>query len=153
MNKLNTLLLSTLFIALLGTANIASANEPVSAKDKGRQTIILTEKERSVVLTEMRGFLESVQTIIVALGKNDWESLSKAARKSGKAEQAAMPASLRTKLPKAFKILGGGTHKAFDQLALDVKDMEDRQQALEQLGSLMNNCVACHAAFKFEVEK
>ena len=153
MNKFNTFLVSTLFISLLGTANIASANDDVSAKNKSRQAIVLTEKERSIVLAEMRGFLESVQTIIVALGKNDWESASKAARKSGKAEQAGMPASLGKKLPKEFKMLGGKTHKAFDQLALDVKDMEDRQQALEQLGSLMKNCVSCHAIFKFDTEK
>ncbi len=153
MSNFNTFLVSTLFISLLSTTNIARANDDVSAKNNSRQAITLTEKERSIVLTEMRGFLESVQTIIVALGKNDWEGASKAARKSGKAEQAALPTSLAKKLPKEFKIFGGKTHKVFDQLALDVKDMEDRQQALEQLGSLMKNCVSCHAIFKFESKK
>ncbi|MCK5810370.1 MAG: cytochrome c [Cocleimonas sp.] len=153
MNKINTLVISTLFISFLGMTSIASANDPVTTKEKGREAIILTEKERHAVLTEMRGFLESVQTIVVGLSKNDWESTSKAARKSGMVEQTGMPKSLGKKLPKAFKILGQKTHKAFDQLALDIKDMEDKQQALEQLGSLMKNCVSCHALFKFETEK
>lgn len=154
MNKFTTLLASTLLLSSLATITTANADEKAAAvAEKSRQTIILTEKERSLVLLEMRGFLESVQTIVSALAKEDWERVTKAATKSGRSEQAAMPPTLGKKLPPAFKVLGGKTHKAFDALALDSKDMEDKQQTLEQLGSLMKNCVACHAIFKFETEK
>jgi cytochrome c556 len=64
-----------------------------------------------------------------------------------------MPPALGKKLPKAFKILGRKTHLAFDMLALNSKDMEDKQQILEQLGTLMKNCTSCHALFKFETKK
>ena len=157
MSKINILLSNTLLVSSLILTTSSYANEkPVSidnATEKNRQAIILTEKERTLVLQEMRSFLESVQTIISSLASDDWESITKAARKSGRAEQEAVPATLGKKLPKAFKKLGGSTHKAFDALALDSKDMEDKQQTLNQLGSLMKNCVACHAIYKFETEK
>jgi mono/diheme cytochrome c family protein len=154
MNKFNALLVTTLLLSSSGIATIAHANESVAvAAEKSRQAIILTEKERSLVLLEMRGFLESVQSITSALAKDDWAGIAKAAKKSGRAEQGAMPPSLGKKLPKEFKILGMKTHQAFDALALDSKEMEDKQQTLEQLGSLMKNCVSCHAIFKFEIEK
>jgi hypothetical protein len=152
MNKFNTLLTTTLFLSSLGAVNIATATEQTASPKESRQVIILTEKERSLVLLEMRGFLESVQTIVGSLAKEDWASITKAARKSGKAEQAALPPTLGKKLPKAFKMLGGKTHKAFDALALDSKDMEDKQQTLAQLSTLMKNCTSCHALFKFETK-
>jgi hypothetical protein len=153
MHKLNVFLVSTVFISLLSVSNVISADDHASVKNDSRQAIVLTEKERSLVLMEMRAFLESVQAIIVALSKDDWEKVGQAAKKSGMGEQKGMPASLRQKLPKEFKIMGMKTHKAFDQLALDSKDIGDKQQTLEQLGSLMNNCVSCHAIFKFTAEK
>lgn len=153
MNKFNILLITTLLLSS-SVATIAQANEPTAvAAEKSRLAIMLTEKERSLVLLEMRGFLESVQTITSALAKDDWSGVVKAAKKAGRVEQGAMPPSLGKKLPKEFKILGMKTHQAFDALALDSKDMEDKDQTLEQLGSLMKNCVSCHAIFKFEIEK
>lgn len=151
MNKFYTLLISTLFFSSLASTNLSLASDKPAEEDN-RQTITLTKQERSLVLEEMRGFLESVQTIIGSLATDDWESVAKAARKSGKAEQTAMPPTLGKKLPKEFKILGGETHKAFDMLALDSEDMEDKQQTLNQLSTLMKNCISCHATFKFETK-
>ena len=150
MNKFNTLLATTLLISSLTIANTANANDPVAKTGDSRQVIALSEKERDLVLIEMRSFLESVQTIVVALSKDDLSTVAKAAKKVGLIEQEAIPAALKKKLPKEFKILGMKTHKAFDQMALDAKDIEDKQQALEQLGALMKNCVSCHAIFKFK---
>ena len=41
------------------------------------------------------------------------------------------------KLPLEFKKLGMGTHKAFDQLALDAADLGDKGHTMQQLGELM----------------
>lgn len=153
MSKFKPFLITALFISLSVIINVTHAKDQTVASEENRQVIILTEKERDIILAEMRSFLEAVQTIVVALGKDDLAVIAKTAKKVGLAEQEGMPASLRKKLPKAFKMLGMKTHKAFDQLALDAKDMEDKQQALEQLGSLMKNCVSCHAIFKFDTEK
>jgi hypothetical protein len=45
--------------------------------------------------------------------------VAESARKSGRAEQSGMPATLPEKLPKSFRQLGSDTHRKFDELALD----------------------------------
>ena len=146
-------LIATLFVSSLFIINGVNADDSANAKPDTRQSIVMTEAERNLVLIEMRGFLESVQVILQALGKDDLATVAKAATKVGMIEQKPMPAELKKKLPKEFKILGMKTHKAFDQLALDAKEMEDKQQTLEQLGGLMKNCVSCHAMFKLDTKK
>lgn len=153
MKKITPFLIASFFVSSLFMTNIANADGHATAKPDTRQSIVMTEAERNLVLIEMRGFLQSVQVIIQALGKDDSATVSKAATKVGMIEQKPMPAELKKKLPKEFKMLGMKTHKAFDQLALDAKEMEDKQQTLEQLGRLMKNCVSCHAMFKLDTEK
>ena len=120
----------------------------VAPSNDGRQAILLEEPERDIVLGEMRMFLASVQKITYGITKNDMKIVAKAAREVGLAAQQEVPGSLMGKLPLSFKKLGFDTHGKFDQLAQDADDLGDPQYALEQLSTLMNNCVACHAAYK-----
>ncbi len=120
----------------------------VAPSTDGRQAILLEEPERDLVLSEMRMFLSSVQKITEGVSKNDMEIVVKAAREVGLAAQQAVPGSLMGKLPLSFKKLGFDTHSKFDALALDAKDLGDPQHVLEQLSTLMNNCVACHSTYK-----
>jgi len=77
--------------------------------------------------------------------------VAESARKSGKAAQGAVPGTLVGKLPVAFKKLGFDTHARFDQLALDAEEFGDSDHAMSQLSTLMENCVACHAAYRFDI--
>ncbi len=117
----------------------------------GRIEILLSDSERNLVLTEMRAFLSSVQQINQGLSENNMELVAEQARKSGKAAQAGMPGTLVGKLPLQFKKLGGDTHAKFDQLALDADDLGDRDHVLEQLSTLMKNCVSCHATYRITI--
>ena len=63
-----------------------------------------------------------------------------------------MPASLIGKLPIAFKKLGFDTHDRFDQLALNTEQLGDTGNVLPELAQLMQNCVACHAAYRIDLE-
>ena len=47
-------------------------------------------------------------------------------------------------------ITSGAEDLCFDQLALDADQLGDRDHVLEQLGVLMNNCIACHAQYRLE---
>lgn len=125
--------------------------ETVAGSD-GRTVIVLDQGERSIILAEMRAFLESVQAITVAVAREDMAGVAVAARKVGAAAQQEVPASLVKKLPTAFKKLGFSTHQAFDQLALDAESFGDKEQTLEALGELMLNCVGCHAAYQIQLE-
>ena len=104
-----------------------------------------------MVLAEMRLFLESIQKITTGIAGDDMELVAEYARKSGMAATEGMPGTLMGKLPLGFKKLGPGTHKQFDQLALDAEDLGDAGHALSQLSVLMQNCDACHAAYRFTV--
>ena len=123
----------------------------VAPASDGRQGLLLEPGERDLVLAEMRSFLESVRTIIAAVGKEDMSQITTAARKVGAAAQNEVPGSLVGKLPLAFKKLGFDTHKQFDMLAMDAEELGDPEPALQQLAVLMQNCVACHAAYRIDV--
>lgn len=115
----------------------------------GRTAIQLDNNERDLVLSEMRVFLESVQKITSGISDNDMELVVEYARKSGRNAQMEVPGSLVGKLPLSFKKLGYDTHIKFDELALDAEQLGDRDHTLSQLNTLLNNCVVCHAAYRF----
>ncbi len=114
----------------------------------GRQTIIVNASERELILAEMRDFLLAGQQITAAIADNQPRAAAAAARRVGAQARRAVPDSLMIKLPLGFKRLGFDTHARFDRLAMDAADLGDRTVILRQLGELMNNCVACHAAYR-----
>ena len=113
--------------------------------------IHLDASERDLVLEEMRGFLVSVQQIAKGISEDNMEHVAAYARRAGSSAQGEMPATLIGKLPLAFKKLGFDTHSRFDTLALDAESLGDGSHALDQLTTLMENCVACHAGYRFVV--
>lgn len=123
----------------------------VSESSDGRTTIHLNAGERDLVLAEMRAFLMSVQQITEGISDNNMDQIAEYSRKVGKAAQGEVPGTLMAKLPLQFKQLGFDTHTKFDQLAMDAVDLEDREHVMSQLALLMQNCIACHAAFRIDI--
>ena len=151
MNKTCLSIISILILIILaGTYKFMFQGATRSAAD-GRTAIILQPAERDLVFAEMRAFLTSVQAIIAAANKDDMAEVAKQARAVGKAAQGEVPGALMGKLPMGFKKLGFDTHTRFDQLALDAESLGDKEQALEQLAELMQNCVNCHNAYRLDV--
>lgn len=151
---MNTKYLSIIVILLLIIAGgaykfIFEGSTTESTDD--RTEILLNDNERNMVLAEMRAFLASVQQINQGLAENNMERVAEYARKSGKAATGGMPGTLMGKLPLAFKKLGFDTHAKFDQLAMDANDLGDRDHTLQQLSTLMENCVACHATYRISM--
>lgn len=120
------------------------------AGNDGRVAIALEAGERDLVLAEMRTFLHSVQLITDGVAREDMQQVTEAARRSGLAAQGSVPPGLMAKLPGAFKVQGMDTHSRFDAVALDAEQLGDPTHTLTQMGALMQNCVACHAAYRFE---
>jgi len=123
----------------------------VSGSADGRMTIHLNSEERDLVLAEMRSFLTSVQQITKGISEDNIKLVAESARKVGKAAQGEVPGTLMGKLPMQFKQLGFDTHTKFDQLAMDAEDLGDSNHALSQLSTLMQNCIGCHAAYRFDI--
>mgnify|MGYP003622078890 CR=1 FL=1 len=129
------------------------AGETVSLAKDGRNEIKMTSENREYVMEEMRGFLESVQKINEGIAKNNPTIIEKIGQESGTCKVDGVPKGLIKSLPLGFKEMGFETHELFDVMAKMAKKNYDRQQTLEKLNQLLNNCVACHKTYKISVEK
>lgn len=117
--------------------------------DDNRQIIPLTEAETAIVAGEMRQMLASVQGIADGLAIGDMKAVVEAASKSGGHMMQELPAQIRMKFPEPFKQMGMATHKVFDQIARETKTIKDPVPVLSELSTAMQNCVACHATYRF----
>jgi len=117
-----------------------------------REAIVVSAKNRDALLHEMRQLLRSSQLILDGIVKNDMELVEKAARKSGMGMTGRTPPEVIRILPKAFKALGPGVHKGFEQIANEADGFGDTQKILSILAKTQNNCVACHEIYRFEVK-
>jgi cytochrome c556 len=146
--------LSALLIVAVGAMGYFFMNPGnVENVDDGRTAIALSSAERSLVMSEMRGFLEGIGTITTAIGEQDLETVTQVARKLGMSAAGQVPFSLMGKLPSEFRTLGMVTHKDFDELAIEARDMGDQQVLLTRLGELINNCTTCHAAYRIDINQ
>ena len=146
MNKKCTVIIVFLMLVIGGGIYKFIFQGSVSESTDGRMAVHLDAGETDLVLMEMRMFLDAVQQIVKGVNENDMKLVAEAARKVGKEAQLAVPGTLMGKLPIELKKLGFDTHTKFDQLAMDAEELGDSGHAMEQLATLMQNCVACHAA-------
>lgn len=112
-----------------------------------RAVIRLTDKERGMVLHEMRQLLFGVQMIIDGLARDDMPAVAESAKALGMDMATEMSPELKGKLPSEFMLMGRSVHAGFDQLAADTAAKRDRELALTQLATTLQTCVACHDAF------
>jgi cytochrome c556 len=143
-------LLVLLLLAVAGVAYKVVVTGKVEPGADGREAILLERGERNLVLKEMRGFLVAVQEIVAATNEGKMEEASRAASRAGMAATHDVPPTLMAKLPLGFKKLGLDTHRRFDRLALDARQLGDPDHTREQLATLMGNCVGCHAAYSLK---
>lgn len=121
----------------------------VAPSDDGRVAVKLSKDERNALLLEMRIWLQSSQAILAAAAANDFATVSKTATVSGMAAEADTPGSLFRKIPVEMKALGFDTRKKFDAIAADAEKLKDSRHTVAQLSVAMNNCIACHATYRF----
>ncbi len=124
----------------------------VEASEDGRTTILLLPGEVIRVKGDMRGFLETVQSITEAAAQDDMASVIETATNAGMAATGGANAQLIAKLPLEFRMLGMGTHQAFDNLATLAAETDDGKVVLARLGDVLLNCTACHASYRLGVE-
>ncbi|MEO8479050.1 MAG: hypothetical protein ABI542_05395 [Gemmatimonadota bacterium] len=118
-----------------------------------RTAIALPVQGRHLILTEMRGMLTSVQGYVAAAARGDTSGMRAAAQASGMAAARDLDPAMQQRLPAEFLRLGMSTHAAWDSLAMDVGRGAPGGQALGRLGTIMSNCVACHAQFRINLER
>ena len=117
----------------------------------GRIVVALAPGERALLLREMRGFVSGLQRISDALARNDMATVATASRAMGTAAAHDVPLEMLGKLPLGFKKLAVGVHGGFDAVAADAAQGGTPTRTLGQLGGVLGNCVACHAAYQLAV--
>ena len=133
-----------LLLAALTIVSVASSRSDTA---DARQPLGLTDAERIELLAEMRQMLASIHGIVTGIGREDREAIAAAARLSGNRMARATPASLRAKLPQAFKELGGPTHQLFEEIAIRA-ETDDMADLALLTGRTLEQCLACHARFR-----
>ncbi len=113
-----------------------------------RRPVRLNETEHEFVLSEMRGFVESLQQVMSGLAAGNMKMVAEAAKRSGRRTANQAPRSLAVKFPPAFAALGAATHQYWDELAAEAEDMGDGAEIVRQLSVLLNNCTTCHAGYR-----
>lgn len=121
----------------------------VRPSDDGRQAVLLSKDERNALLLEMRVWLQSSQGVLAAAAEKDFDAVIKSAKASGMGAEADTPGSLFRKLPVEMKALGFDTRKKFDDIAATAEKSKDSNQVVTKLSIAMNNCIACHATYRF----
>lgn len=121
----------------------------VRPSEDGRLAVVLSKDERNALLLEMRTWLQNSQAILAAAAAKDFDTVSKTATESGMAAEATTPASLFRKIPLEMKTLGFDTRKKFDAIAADAVRLKDSNHTMLQLSTAMQNCIACHATYRF----
>ena len=98
--------LSALLIAAVaGMGYIFFNPDNLEKIDDGRTAIILSAAERDLVLAEMRGFLEGIETITTGIADKDMEAITQSAKKMGMSTAGQVPLTLMAKLPSEFRSL------------------------------------------------
>ncbi|MDO9052399.1 MAG: hypothetical protein Q7U37_00455 [Gallionella sp.] len=121
----------------------------VQPSDDGRQAVMLSKDERNALLLEMRTWLLNSQKILAASAEKDFAGVVSAAKESGMAAEADTPGSLFRKIPIEMKTLGFDTRGKFDDIAADAEQHKDSDRIVSKLSVAMNNCIACHAMYRF----
>jgi len=118
----------------------------------GRTSVLLTADERAAELASMRGILESVQEIMEDTIAGDFQAAAQTATSQGMSAFNQEDPAVVAKLPIGFKSMGMGTRGAFDDLATTLDSTDNALEALDELSTLMLNCVACHQTYRLGIE-
>jgi hypothetical protein len=123
-----------------------------SAAD-ARQLVTLPDPMRQRTLSNMRDHLLALQEIDVALANGDYDKAANVAetRLGMSSLEAHGAAHLAPFMPKGMQDIGTGMHRAASRFAVDAQNAaasNDLRPALGSLGAVMQQCVACHAAYR-----
>ncbi len=127
--------------------NLIPSLSPAETSPDNRVSLQLNAEEKNALLSEMRQMLASIQGVISGIGSEDRSLIAESALLSGRKMGRATPKSMKKKLPVAFKKMGRPTHMMFEELAVRA-ETDDMNTLTSFTGTLMQQCLACHAAFK-----
>ena len=145
-----------IFILAMGVLAGAGAREANSREQDARlqqgpdkrAVITLSAEQRDALLSEMRGLLSGMQSIMDAASSMDVGKIRTVAKALGAAAIAAQDSSYEKALPTDFRKLEAETRAQFDALSEAVRGFTARDTTLSYLSRISQGCVSCHGKYK-----
>jgi len=118
-----------------------------------RQLVKFPEAMRLHTISSMRDHLLALQEMNVALSRNEFDKAASIAeqRLGMSSLEAHGAAHIAPFMPKAMQDIGTQMHRGASRFAVEAQNGSvtgDVRPALAALGSVMQQCVACHAAYR-----
>jgi hypothetical protein len=126
---------------------------PAATQGDGRQLVELPDPMRQHTIANMRDHLLALQEIDLALSRNEFDNASSIAEKRLGMSSLELhgAAHIAPYLPQGMQDIGTRMHRAASRFAVEAQSASvsnDVRPALGALGSVMQQCVACHAAYR-----
>ena len=130
-----------------------SMAETAPAQTDSRQLVKFPEPMRLHTITSMRDHLLALQEIDIALSQNAFEKAATIAeqRLGMSSLELHGAAHIAPFMPQGMQDIGTEMHRAASRFAVDAQTASvsnDVRPALASLGKVMQQCVACHAAYR-----
>jgi hypothetical protein len=148
-------------IGVLGSCALPAAAQqhrheismPAASQSDPRQLVTFPEPMRVHTIANMRDHLLALQEIDVALSRNDFDQAAKVAEgRLGMSSLELHGAShIAPYMPQGMQDIGTQMHRAASRFAVEAQSASvsnDVRPALAALGAVMQQCVACHAAYR-----
>jgi hypothetical protein len=125
---------------------------PTDSRD-GRQLVKFPEPMRVHTIANMRDHLLALQEIDIALSRNDFDAAARIAeqRLGMSSLELHGAAHIAPYMPQGMQDIGTQMHRAASRFAVETQSASvsnDVRPALAALGTVMQQCVACHAAYR-----
>ena len=147
---------TTVFFAIttiaLAYILLFTGTEMVKNEKDTRITVKYAPDLRTLILSEMRDYLEVMSEIQQGIVEDNPEKIYKAALSQGQASIDETPARLLKLAPIPCKKMGFAGHNLFQAIADSAKTNYNPKTTIKQMASLTNNCIACHRTYKVELE-
>jgi len=127
--------------------------ESAPAQADARQLVTFPEPMRIHTITSMRDHLLALQEIDVALSQNAFDKAAVIAeqRLGMSSLELHGAAHIAPFMPQGMQDIGTQMHRTASRFAIEAQTASvsnDVRPALAALGTVMQQCVACHAAFR-----
>ena len=126
---------------------------PAGTPGDGRQLVQFPEPMRLHTITSMRDHLLALQEIDMALSRNDFDKAASVAE--GRLGMSSLElhgaAHIAPYMPQGMQDIGTQMHRSASRFAVEAQNASvsnDVRPALAALGTVMQQCVACHATYR-----
>lgn len=126
---------------------------PGAASGDARQLVKFPEPMRLHTITSMRDHLLALQEIDVALSKSDFDSAARIAEQRLGMSSLGLHGAhdIAPYMPQGMQDIGTQMHRSASRFAVEAQNASvgnDVRPALAALGTVIQQCVACHAAYR-----